>query len=293
MKKTFIHLLAIAVAATLASGCSTTKKQLAPPKLVAISDNPSGQVQAGSFVWHDLLTPNANAARRFYLELFDWKAELHGGYSVLRHNGKKIAGILQVESKDGHKKAGVWMPSVSVQDVDEAISLAHQNGGKKLKGPLDMPERGRAALISDPHGAHLIVLRANGGDPVNQPAGYGDWLWDEVWSYAPDKSAAFYQSVFGYDAIQEEEAYDILMNGDQWEAGIRHLQGEKASVRWVPVVRVADVHATITKARELGGTIWVAPGEGRASEDTALIADNTGALLIVQRWEEGSAGAAQ
>ncbi len=58
---------------------------------------------------------------------------------------------------------------------------------------------------------------------------------------------------------------------------------------WVPVVRVADPLVTAGRVKGLGGVVWVAPGEAPGNEDTALIADTTGALLLIQRWPSSTA----
>jgi len=65
---------------------------------------------------------------------------------------------------------------------------------------------------------------------------------------------------------------------------MRHVRGDDEHMLWVPVVRVADPEATVQRVKELGGVVWIAPGEGPSDGDNALIADTTGALLLIQRW---------
>jgi len=50
------------------------------------------------------------------------------------------------------------------------------------------------------------------------------------------------------------------------------------------VVRVADTRATTKRVTELGGTVRVEAGEVPGNPDIALIADTSGALLLIQRW---------
>jgi len=251
---------------------------------VPITENPSGKTHPGKFIWHDLLTPDPSSAGKFYEELFGWQIDYQGKYAVVRNGGKLIAGILQVEPAADSTRDGVWLPTVSVADVDAAASRVTANGGKILNGPLDMDRRGRAVLISDPQRADLVLLSAKGGDPADAEAAIGDWLWDEIWTNDPDNIAAFYESVLGYDEIAWGDGYDVFLYKGDWRAGIRLVQDAKEHMLWVPVVRVADPVATAERVSELGGVVWVAPDEAPSNGDTALIGDTTGALLLIQRW---------
>ncbi|MEN8199706.1 MAG: VOC family protein [Thermodesulfobacteriota bacterium] len=253
-----------------------------------ITESPSGKNFTGRFIWHDLLTPDPIAAGQFYEKLFGWQIDYQEQYAVVRNNGKLIAGILQVEAED-KKKDGVWIPSVSVRDVDSAITLVEANGGKVLKGPVDMNNRGRAVLISDPQRADLVLLAARDGDPVEEDVAIGDWLWDEIWTRTPDKAREFYSTVLGYDEVASLVGYDVFIKGGKWLAGIRHVDSGVTYLLWLPVVRVADPRQTAQRVEELGGMVWITPDQAPGSGETALISDTTGALLLIQRWPSQSA----
>ncbi len=274
-------------AAVFLTGCANSGKLSeggAEIAQIPITENPSGKTYPGKFIWHDLLTPDTLSAGKFYEKLFGWQIEYQGRYAVVRNRGKLIAGILQVAPSDVQARNGVWMPWVSVADVDAAVSLVKANGGKILKAPVDMEQRGRGVLISDPQRADLVLLSAKGGDPVDTEAAIGDWLWDEIWTDDPNRIEDFYRSVLGYDVINSGDRYGVFKTNGKWRAGIRHVQDDREHMLWVPVVRVADPEATAQRVRELGGVVWVAPDEAPSKGDTALIADTTGALLLIQRW---------
>lgn len=55
---------------------------------------------------------------KFYEELFGWRIQCQGQYAVVRNGDKLIAGTLQANPPDGSARDGVWIPSVSVADVD-------------------------------------------------------------------------------------------------------------------------------------------------------------------------------
>jgi predicted enzyme related to lactoylglutathione lyase len=281
------YISVLITAAVFLSGCASTGKLSeggAEMAQVPITESPTGKTLPGKFIWHDLLTPDPLSAGKFYEELFGWQIDYEGDYAVVRNDGKLIAGILRLKPADGRAVQGVWIPTVSVADVDAAVDRVKANGGMLLKGPFDMDKRGRAALISDPQRADLVLLNAKGGDPADTEAAIGDWLWDELWSDDPDGIEAFYEAVFGYDEIDLGEGYDIFLHKGEWRAGLRYVQDKNEHMLWVPVVRVADPAAIAQRVTELGGVVWVAPDEAPSNGDTALIGDTTGALLLIQRW---------
>ena len=286
--KLFVRFVGVLVAAAVfLGGCASTGKlsesgvEMAQ---VPVTENPGGKHYPGKFIWHDLLTPDAVSAGKFYEKLFGWQVEYRGLYAVVRNGDKPIAGILQVKTADGRARDGVWLPSVSVPDVDEAVGLVKANGGKILKGPVDMDQRGRAVMISDPQRADLVLLSARGGDPADAEAAIGDWLWDEIWTNDPNTIGEFYSQVLGYDELLTNDQYGVFIDEGKWRAGLRHVYSHKDHMLWVPVVRVADPEATTQRVRESGGVVWVAPDEAPSNGDTALIGDPTGALLLIQRW---------
>jgi len=274
-------------AALFLCGCASSGKLSeggAAMAQVPVTESPSGQTYPGKFIWHDLLTPDPMSAGKFYEALFGWQIEYQEQYAVVRNGDKLIAGILQANPPDGRARDGVWIPSVSVADVDAAASRVTANGGMILKGPFDMEQRGRLVLISDPQRADLVLLSAKGGDPADTEAAIGDWLWDELWTDDPDNIEEFYRAVLGYDEMAYGDDYDVFLHNGEWRAGLRLVRDAKQHMLWVPVVRVADPVASAERVNELGGVVWVAPDEAPSDGNTALIGDTTGALLLIQRW---------
>jgi len=289
--KLFIRITFVLISTfSFLSGCghfsapSTTFKGHAEIAQTPITDDPGDRHFPGKFVWHDLLTSDPLSAGKFYEQLFGWEIDYQGQYAVVRNKGKLIAGILKVEASAEKSRSGVWMPSVSVNNIEEAVRRVKANGGTILKGPIDMQQRGNAVLIRDPQQAELVLLDSAVGDPADVEAQPGDWLWDEIWTDTPERIAEFYKTVLGYDKTDSRDNYDILINKEKWRAGIRHMQAGNKHKLWVPVIRVIDPQAIVQRVEELGGVIWVAPDEAPSQGDTALISDTSGALLLIQRW---------
>jgi len=214
-------------------------------------------------------------------------------YTLITNKGRRIAGIVKVKPETDTKPQDLWLPVMSVADVDTAASLVRRRGGKVLKGPLEMQGRGRAVLISDPQGAELALLHAAEGDPEDRRAEIGDWIWKEIWTNVPRQTAAFYVPLGHYDRVNVGDTYEILTTENRWRAGIRVIFKDPYKVRWVLAVRVEDPVRILDKVEKLGGRILLRPDEPPSRGDTALIADPGGALLILQRWSYKETEAAQ
>jgi predicted enzyme related to lactoylglutathione lyase len=104
----------------------------------------------GAMTWNDLVTPDADAAARFYGDLLGWTAtEIPdaGGYRVIRNGGRANGGIMpHTESPPA------WMPYFGHEDVERAVGELDGQGARLLNGPMHMPQ-GTIAVLADPQGA--------------------------------------------------------------------------------------------------------------------------------------------
>jgi predicted enzyme related to lactoylglutathione lyase len=272
--------LAILLLLTALSGCGTIR-------VTPVTTPPTDVFHTGKIVWHDLLTPDVQAAKDFYAGVFGWTFEEHGRYTVVSNDGKAIAGMIQVRPESEAADPARWLVSLSVVDVDAAAQQLREAGGTVHQGPKALDNRGRFALVKDPQGAELVLLRSTSGDPpdVDETA-MGSWLWNELWSRDPAASLAFYQSLVGYEyeAASKLTDYWIMARDEHWRAGLRSIVLKDWRGQWVPAIRVADPYATAEQVVANGGEVVIHPGEAPSDGNVALIADPTGALLIIQRW---------
>ena len=260
--------------------------------LTPVASPPTGVHHQGKFVWHDLLTTDVAAAKDFYGNLLGWSFREQGRYTVVLNGDKAIGGMVHIKPKDGKKHASRWLASLSVPDIEKAANYVKESGGTIHEGPVEMKNRGRGLLISDPQKAQILLLNSIGGDPADIEPAMGSWLWVELWSDAPEKSIAFYKELGDYDAVKGDNEYWFLWH-DKWRAGVRKISKvplDDAEVRWIPTVRVTDTKSTSSKARKLGGQVLVEPREISIGGSVALIEDPNGALLIIQSWSPQSEG---
>ena len=292
-RKAFCHLLATLllglsaiVSIIVLSGCASTGVGAIPP----VTRQPTAHQNTGKFVWFDLLTDNIEAAKRFYGGLFGWRFERtdHAHYTLVTHGGKPIAGIVSVDETGQKKSAGRWLASLSVDDVDAAADLVREKGGRVHEGPDRLPDRGMMAIVSDPQGAQLVLLRSDSGDPIDAHPSLNEWMWIELWTDHKEGAIDFYQALVGYDNALIGDGfggrYRLLKRDGIPRAGVVQLPWKDVHPTWAPYVRVADPVAIAAKAEALGGRVFLEPDPGFENGTIAIIVDPSGAVVIVQRW---------
>jgi predicted enzyme related to lactoylglutathione lyase len=115
----------------------------------------------GLFSWNELITTDAEAAKKFYAELLGWELEdmplKDTTYSVIKAKGHDIGGIMSLPLG----AAGAlprWLPYVTVDEVDATVRQAGKLGAKVIQPPMDIPEVGRFAILKDPQMAEFAVI---------------------------------------------------------------------------------------------------------------------------------------
>jgi len=264
-------------------------------------DTVSTQPIPGKVVWHDLLTEDPAAARRFYGELFGWTFRdvgLGGGqnYTLIEHDGHVIGGMVVARRVNRNVNVSRWIPVLSVPDMDAAMATVQAAGGTVYQPPLDIPQRGIVAVVADPQGAVLTLIEPHGGDPVDRPAQPGDWLWNEIWSSEPDVTLAFYRSLVpDYEVAHlggADSNYRYLSAGGTPRVGILLKPVDRIADTWVAYVRVADPTTTAAAAEALGGEILLPPQDNPRGGKVAILNDPSGAGFLIQSWEPAAEHAA-
>jgi predicted enzyme related to lactoylglutathione lyase len=119
-----------------------------------------GPAPEGVFIWDELGTTDADAAQRFYEDVFGWTTSDmgpdYGGYRVFNRGETGIAGLMTVPDTciPPH-----WQPYVAVDDPDATTARAGELGGSALMEPMDVPKVGRIAVLRDPQGASFGIIK--------------------------------------------------------------------------------------------------------------------------------------
>jgi predicted enzyme related to lactoylglutathione lyase len=256
----------------------------------------SAEHHVGKVVWVEMVTPDLANAKRFYSGLFGWTfRDIHVGktpYALALLDGRPVGGLHQRLVPSGEQRRPAWLPFVAVRDVDAAKRTALENGAKVVVEPRDYRQRGRQAIFADPEGAVFAVLASSSGDPSDVLPAPGEWIWSSLLVQDPDKDAAFYQALFGYDVfdVPSDDGLDhvILSSDDFARASVNALpsHSSRRHPHWLNFVRVVDAVDGAAKVVALGGRVLVEPHADRHGGKVAIVADPTGGPFGLMEWSD-------
>jgi predicted enzyme related to lactoylglutathione lyase len=254
----------------------------------------STEHHVGKVMWVDLVTPDLAAAERFYGALFGWTFQsIHSGasaYSVALMDGHPVGGLFEKAVPAGEHRQSAWMTFFAVRDVETAKGKAKEHGAKVVSDSRSYPSRGRQAVLADPEGAVFAILESSSGDSPDFLAAPGEWIWSSLLSRTPGAEAAFYQSLFSYDAfdLASDDGLEhvILSSDDYARASVNSLPHDSARRRahWLNFIRVDNTVDTAAKVIAAGGRILVEPHVDRHGGQVAVVADPAGAPFGLMEW---------
>lgn len=242
----------------------------------------------GSFIWYELMSPDPDASKAFYDAVVGWDIEPAPSgemdYRMIhRANGGNAGGVMRLtDEMRGHGALPKWLGYIGVDDVDAAVAAVAASGGKTLMPAWDVEGIGRIAMVTDPQGCPLYLMKpihpagaSDGTSDVFSPDAMGRVGWNEL--ATPDQPAAlnFYGRLFGIvDAgrmpMGEMGDYVFLKHHDvPVGAVMRQQPGQPAG--WMFVFRVPSVAAS-AKAIEQGGGTIIRPPHQVPGDDWLVIA---------------------
>lgn len=184
----------------------------------------------GRWIWYELITPDVPGAKRFYGDLLGWTAQdlpaAPGSepYAIVSADGYGLGGIMNLgEAMKAEGMPPNWTGYICVDDCDAAAARAKTLGGGVMREPMDIPGIGRFAVLTDPAGAVLIVMKPTpppGGRPEAPKGGLGLVSWHELYGAHPDEGFDFYAGMFGWTKTQDFDMgpgvgkYQLFANQD-------------------------------------------------------------------------------
>ena len=118
-----------------------------------------GAVGAGVPGWVDLGSPDLEATKRFYGELFGWRFDQMGDaetpyWGIFR--GDRVNGGM-MPLPPGAAMPSHWLVYFGVDDLDAAAGQVESTGGAMMVPPRDVPG-GRILVAQDPQGAFFAMF---------------------------------------------------------------------------------------------------------------------------------------
>jgi predicted enzyme related to lactoylglutathione lyase len=245
------------------------------------------QIPPGSFVWHNLVTPDTKDAAAFYTEIARWHTQPwehdDTDYTLFAVDGEPLGGAIAPSAStiDSNGTLPRWLPYAYVYDVDACARQVEKLGGHLRRGPYEVPNVGCWAVVADPQGATIGMF-----EPTQSPPGHpgaprrGEFSWHELATTDHRAAFEFYKPLFHWALIEEHDMGEMgkyLIFGQQGRAYGGMFTQPGISPHWLSYVRVDDVSDAAKTAERLGGKVKVGPMEVPGGDWIAQCVDRQGA----------------
>jgi predicted enzyme related to lactoylglutathione lyase len=227
------------------------------------------------FIWYELMTTDQAAAEAFYRAVVGWQMADAGQpgmrYTILSAGERGIGGLmaLPADACASGAKPG-WIGYIGVADTDSAAQRIVQSGGSIHRGPDDIPNVGRFAVVADPGGAPFMLLtplpRKQEPPPIepNTPGCIG---WHELYAGTGQEAAfAFYSAQFGWTTIETLDMgamgkYRIFGADGVPFGGMMDKPADAPASAWAFYVNVDGIDAAVERIKANGGQVQMGPHE--------------------------------
>ncbi|RFU83849.1 VOC family protein [Streptomyces triticagri] len=265
-------------------------------------DGPPAGFREGVPCWVDAQLPDVAAGRRFYGELFGWTFDETEGPEAGRYvqaygEGRPVAAL--APKRDGRMPT-VWTVYLATADARATAARIKDAGGQLVTEPVRVGPAGTMALAADPEGAVFGLWQGDEHPGFGKQREPDSYCWTEV--YSRDKALVdpFYEDVFGFDALEIEEAgvpFRIWSPagteaGPETAVGGRSLvTGEFAAEmpgHFLVYFSVTDCDATVAATRRLGGRVRVEPLDTPFGRMAVLADDQRAVFAVLEEPVQGS-----
>ena len=120
-------------------------------------------MKPGDFFWYDVMTTDMAAAKAFYTSITGWTVQDVSTpgmtYNSFDLEGRGVAGLMPMPDGAPAGMRPAWLGYVLVDDVDAMAKKIVAEGGKLMRGPIDVPGIIRFAVVADPQGAGFLIAK--------------------------------------------------------------------------------------------------------------------------------------
>ena len=230
----------------------------------------------GMFIWYELMTPDAAAAKAFYDTVVGWtidsKSSAPDGTMdyrmIARGDGGFAGGMLALSDEmlaNGARPG--WLGYLHVKDVDAASAAISAEGGSIHMPPHTMPGVGRMAMLADPQDAPIYLMTPT--PPADNPDAASDVFsvdqpqhvrWNELQSSDPEASVGFYTNHFGWSQQGEMDMgpmgkYRFVQHDGVGIGAVMGKMPEPPLSVWFFYFGVDDIDRAVAAVTVGGGTL--------------------------------------
>lgn len=245
----------------------------------------------GSFIWYELLTKDARAAKAFYDSVVGWNIDAEpapGGmdYRMINAADGAAGGVMQLDAEMlANGARPVWLGYLGVDDVDASVAAIVAAGGKVHLPAFDIPGVGRLAMVADPQGVPFYVMRgaSTESSTAYQRMGIGHVSWNELLTPDDAGAIAFYREHFGFTTagsmpMGEMGDYTFLANTESNGEAIGAVMPTPPGGHpgWKFYFRVTDITQAQAKVEAGGGKVIWGPEQVPGGEWVINVLDPEG-----------------
>lgn len=247
----------------------------------------------GEFTWVDLVARDLEQQTAFYEAMFGWghvdaptmTAEGPGPvYRTFTKDGARVAAISQMSpAMAASGMPTTWNTYVATPDLDATLARAVELGGKVVMPAMDVMDQGRMVGIEEPTGGSMFFWQGRAHHGADRFGEVGTVVWNEFESRDPSKAVDYFQQLFGWTIRStpgESPYWTIEVNGGM-QGGIMNMPSpvpDSVPSFWFVYFGVADVPASVERARGLGASIAAGPMD-MGGMSFAVIDDPAGAMF--------------
>jgi predicted enzyme related to lactoylglutathione lyase len=227
----------------------------------------------GQFNWVDLMSPDTEAAKKFYSTVFDWTPEdrptaMGIPYTIFKLGDDEICGMGPLPPD--MQEQGIpssWNSYINVDDLESAADKVQSLGGTIFMPAMKVMDAGWMVGIMDPTGGRVFLWKKNehvGATRINDP---GCLCWNELATRDIEKAREFYGALFDWQFEDNPSAtskYYIVHNKGIMNGGIMQMNEqwpEGVPPHWGIYFAVENAEEACKRLTDSGGEVYAAPFE--------------------------------
>ncbi|MBW8784380.1 MAG: VOC family protein [Novosphingobium sp.] len=256
----------------------------------------------GRFIWYELLTADAEAAKAFYEEVVGWSIGGPGNegyYHLKAPDGDFVGGMMQLTHEmEQHGARPVWLGYLHVGDVDATVASITAEGGQVRMPAMDMANVGRMAMVTDPQGAPFYVMtpipppdQPDAQSRAFSPDSVGHCGWNELVTTDQAGALRFYARHFGMSSTDkmpmgEMGDYCFIDHDGARLGAVTTAQGGRPSL-WNYYFRVDDIDRAQSAVESGRGRVMTGPMQVPTGDWIIQGADPQGAFFCLVGARKG------